>query len=305
MVSVSSNETLSAAIADSSQGFALFDAQDRLSFANASFLKMYDISEGQTLTWESMMRNCHQQKKGLMIATDDIDTWLKNVQSKRRRTPVRAFESDLVDGRWLWVVETVRPDGWMFVIATDITALKRNEDALRLARDSAVLEANTDALTGLFNRRFMLNRLDNDIEQVKSGGESFSISLLDLDHFKQINDTYGHRVGDQVLQHFANQAQCHLRPVDMIGRIGGEEFLIIFPATRLAGASRAMSRLRRIFRKSCPIPEIPGFKYTFSAGVTEVWAGDTQESLLERADAALYSAKQMGRNRHVSRSYSS
>lgn len=301
MASDSISDILSACITDSSQGFALFDAQDCLRFANASLMQMYDLIEGQTLTWESMMRNCHQQKKGLMIATDDIDAWIRNVQSKRRRIPVRAFESDLVDGRWLWVVETVLPDGWLFLIATDITALKRNEDALRLARDSAVLEANTDALTGLFNRRFMLNRLDNDIEQVKRGGESVSISVVDLDHFKRINDTYGHLIGDQVLQHFATQAKCHLRPVDMIGRIGGEEFLIIFPATRLAGASRAMSRLRRIFRKFHPIPEIPDLRYTFSAGVTEVCAEDTQVSLLERVDSALYSAKQSGRNRHVSR----
>jgi GGDEF domain-containing protein len=176
-----------------------------------------------------MMRNCHQRRRGLMINTDDIDRWLDRVRRTYRCQPVRSFESDLTDGRWMWVTETTRPDGWVFVVLVDITPLKVNEATLRRSRDDALIAAMTDPLTSLYNRRYIFRRLDDLLCTTRKMRIPLAVAMLDLDHFKRVNDVHGHAVGDGVLQHFAQQMRKHLRPLDAVGRIGGEEFLMLLP----------------------------------------------------------------------------
>lgn len=124
--------------------------------------------------------------------------------------------------------------------------------------------------------------------------------MLDLDHFKRVNNGHGHGAGDRVLRHFAEQARSQLRTTDLIGRIGGEEFLVILPETDLPDATALLDRLRVVLADSTPLSDCaPGLHCTVLIGVASGWPGDTPDSLVKRADKALYRAKASGRNRLI------
>ena len=269
----------------------MFDPQEHLRFANPAFRSAYAIAPGDTPTWEAMMRNCHAQRIGLRIDTDDIDAWLARVRQTYRRVPQRQFESDLVDGRWMWVNETLRPDGWLVLVITDVTALKANEATMRSARDQAILASLTDPLTELHNRRSILRRFDDLLAASQDMRYPLAVVLLDLDRFKNINDQHGHDLGDAVLRHFARVVRRQIRPLDTVGRIGGEEFLLLMPNASAAGADNALARLRTAIGQGAPLP------YTFSAGIAQAERGESSQAALRRADAAMYAAKDAGRDR--------
>lgn len=157
-----------------------------------------------------------------------------------------------------------------------------------------------DTLTGLLNRRAMDEELVAEVQRSRRLGESFSLLMLDADHFKQINDTRGHAAGDRALQHLATLLAAQMRDIDRLGRWGGEEFVVMLPGTAAADARNIAERLRERVEalptrwKERPMP------LTISIGIAQ-WqhGGDDLESLLGRADAALYKAKAAGRNRVV------
>jgi diguanylate cyclase (GGDEF)-like protein len=160
-------------------------------------------------------------------------------------------------------------------------------------------QAMTDDLTGLVNRRRFLEALDGEIVRAEGLGTPVSIVLVDLDHFKLVNDRFGHQAGDEVLRQFAVRALAHLRDVDVAGRIGGEEFAVVVPETSAAGAAAVAERLRRSLSK-LPLPAgADSALVTASFGVAERMPGEGGSELLRRADAALYQAKREGRNRVV------
>jgi diguanylate cyclase len=281
-------------------GYAIFDDEERLRDANDAFLVNLATGLENAPSWESMMRNCHRSRKGLLIDTPDIDTWIGQVRRTFKSKPVRSFEADLVDGRWLWVTETLRSDGWLLVTTVDVTALKANEATLRRARDDAIVAATTDPLTELHNRRFMFGRLGELLTEGADVQRPVCVGLLDLDYFKRINDTHGHGAGDDVLKQFALLFRQNLRPCDLTGRIGGEEFLVILPDTEARDASAVLDRLRGLVASSCPLPDsVPELRYTVSIGVVQARSGDSPDLLVNRADEALYRAKSLGRNRLV------
>jgi two-component system cell cycle response regulator len=161
-------------------------------------------------------------------------------------------------------------------------------------------QAIRDPLTSLYNRRHILDMLGMELDQCGRFGQSLSIMLIDLDHFKAVNDRFGHATGDQVLSVMAQRMVFGLRKVDQLGRIGGEEFLVYCPQTDLEGARALAERLREGVL-SDPVPGLPpGDRVTLSIGLA-TWGGpeDTAERLLSRADKALYQAKADGRNRVV------
>ena len=163
-------------------------------------------------------------------------------------------------------------------------------------RKRLAVVANTDALTGLFNRRHVIARSGLLIESHDRREDQLTLAIIDIDHFKSINDVHGHHVGDQVLKEFGAHARSLLRANNLLARWGGEEFLILFPQTTMNEALGALSRLRT----SIPIartPEGQSVSYTFSAGVASLGRGDTFDVLVQRADQALYSAKRDGRDR--------
>jgi diguanylate cyclase (GGDEF)-like protein len=157
-----------------------------------------------------------------------------------------------------------------------------------------------DALTGLFNRAHMQERLQAEVQRAQLSGHHFSVALIDLDHFKNINDTHGHSVGDDVLIAFAQEGRHVLRETDAMARWGGEEFLVLMPETQAAQqAEIALNRLQGKLRTTPMCEAVPDLRVTFSCGVATWSPSDTIEQVIERADQALYKAKSSGRDRTV------
>jgi len=176
---------------------------------------------------------------------------------------------------------------------------KRYYDFLRNNLDQSLELAVTDPLTGLHNRRYMSGQLTALVRRATHGGEAVSALLVDIDHFKRINDSFGHAVGDEVLREFAIRLATNVRAVDLACRYGGEEFVVIMPDTSLAEAKAIAERLRRHVAGS-PF-HVPGvddpLSVTISVGVASTFAAeDTAQDLLKRADDAVYDAKAQGRN---------
>ncbi|UPJ93904.1 GGDEF domain-containing protein [Bradyrhizobium sp. 172] len=157
--------------------------------------------------------------------------------------------------------------------------------------------AELDELTGSYNRRCIMRLLDAEIEKSRQTSTPCAIALIDLDWFKRINDAHGHPVGDEVLRTFAITIFANIRPADCFGRYGGEEFLLLLPATDGDAASRTLDRLRGIVADLDWSAFSPGMRVTISAGVVTLRDNDTADTFLVRADSALYSAKAQGRNR--------
>jgi diguanylate cyclase (GGDEF)-like protein len=160
--------------------------------------------------------------------------------------------------------------------------------------------AQFDELTGALNRRMIMAALDEELARAQRNGTRCSVALIDLDHFKRVNDQYGHPVGDETLRTFAITVFANIRSVDKLGRYGGEEFLLVLPDTAPDAAERMMERLRAIVADIDWTAISPGMTVTMSSGITALASGDSADAALARADAALYRAKAAGRNQVVS-----
>jgi two-component system, cell cycle response regulator len=184
--------------------------------------------------------------------------------------------------------------------------IKAAQDALRSEKEALERLSLTDQLTGLFNRRWFQHALDQEIERSRRQGHGFALALVDLDHFKHVNDRYGHEVGDRALCLAANLLRGQLRKVDVCTRWGGEEFAIILPGTDRTGAHSVANRVLRAMRERGLLDATPlaggssqAVKLTASMGVAvfpspEV---DGPDALFRAADSALYRAKRTGRDR--------
>jgi two-component system cell cycle response regulator len=181
---------------------------------------------------------------------------------------------------------------------------KRYTDYLRDNLDHSLELAVTDQLTGLHNRRYMAGQLDALVRRAALGGDQVSMLLIDIDHFKKINDGFGHDVGDEVLREFAVRLASNVRAIDLPCRYGGEEFVVVMPDTALQDAERIAERIR-LHVAGSPFRVMGGqelLSVTISIGVAAtVGAEDRPDSLLKRADEGLYEAKASGRNRVISR----
>jgi diguanylate cyclase (GGDEF)-like protein/PAS domain S-box-containing protein len=230
------------------------------------------------------------------------------------------FRNRAKNGSLFWVSSTIVPftDAWgrvtrMVALYTDIQdamVLAEKLDFERRQRlDLAALnrtlltEANTDALTGLANRRGFDRFASHALEPTRSFDQPTALLMLDLDHFKLVNDTHGHAAGDAVLRELARRWQRQVRASDLITRLGGEEFLVLLPNTTLAQAVEVAEKLRLV-TSSLPValgPEVdgPALAVTVSVGVTGLDSVRAEEihTLLQAADTALYEAKHGGRNR--------
>ncbi|MFC5551916.1 GGDEF domain-containing protein [Massilia aerilata] len=157
--------------------------------------------------------------------------------------------------------------------------------------------ATVDGLTGMLNRRAFFERADGARQLALRLRKPIALLMLDIDHFKQLNDSYGHASGDEALKVFADTARGVLREHDLIGRLGGEEFALVLPATRLEGALEAAERLRLAVLDVPVFGGAPGYRMTVSIGAVTIEAGEALTAALARADHALYAAKTSGRNR--------
>lgn len=237
------------------------------------------------------------QKGPCKFCTND-----KLVDKNGEATGVYVWEfQNTVNGRWYQCRDqAIR---WMdgrlvrMEVATDITDRKKAEEELKIAKERAEQLARRDELTGLNNRRAFFQDGEKLVNQTKRYTRPLSLIMLDIDHFKHINDTYGHGAGDTVLEAVANILMEHVREVDVHGRLGGEEFALMLPETSLPHAAKLAERLRAEI-ESKTIPTIKGdVQITASFGLASIEDQMSLEDLINTADDALYQAKWKGRNR--------
>lgn len=203
-------------------------------------------------------------------------------------------------GKTIWLQLSSKPTNkivsnaavW-FGYMIDITRQKELEEELYAL-------ATIDSLTQVLNRRSLLEKLDEAVGRAQRYQHSLSVAFCDLDHFKSINDTHGHAMGDEALKQFASVVMESLRESDFVGRIGGEEFALVFPYSDSNEASRTVERLRHAIEKTTVNIDDNVIQFTVSIGISELQGKkDSSVDLLRRADAALYQAKDSGRNRVV------
>ncbi|CAM3304675.1 GGDEF domain-containing protein [Halomonas lysinitropha] len=214
-------------------------------------------------------------------------------RSARCQSPITTkFQLRLADDRMSWIALRAQPrkidTGTLWYgMMIDISEQMAEEQRLRRLSD-------TDDLTGLANRRKLMQRLDEEISLSNRHAFPLSLMMLDIDHFKTINDTWGHLQGDQVLKDLATLCQEILREEDLVARLGGEEFALLLPLTPELHCRKLAERLRE--RVAIHDFGIGPKRITVSIGIAEHRIGDSQETLIHRADENLYAAKHSGRN---------
>ena len=283
---------LTATLESTGEGILAADGQ-RVVAHNRKFLEMWGISAAEIGSLADVRRL-------MAIATDG------RVVQPPVPTLVGVAESidlvELADGRILeWVSrpqmlrDEVVGQVWSF---RDVTSQRRIEAELRASEARMRDLAIRDGLTGLFNRRYALEQLASMLVRAISAGERFAVALVDIDFFKRVNDELGHLTGDAVLRDFAHVLTDRVRGSDLVGRYGGEEFVIVLRGATAAAGRVVLEQVRGALQGREPPPGLP--RYTFSAGVSELGVdGDDSTSLLASADARLYQAKRAGRARIV------
>jgi diguanylate cyclase (GGDEF)-like protein/PAS domain S-box-containing protein len=235
--------------------------------------------------------------QSLFFSDEDFEAFRKTTLETMLRGQRYAVEREMrcKNGTRSWLritgqsVHAGEPANGIIWIAEDISAQKHTESELRRL-------ATTDGLTSLANRRSFIDQLEKEIARVRRFKSRASLLMVDIDHFKKINDTYGHAVGDAVLKRFAAFCLQKMRHIDVVGRLGGEEFALLLPETDEAGALLFAQRFVK-FVATETLSELQGEGFTVSIGVTQIRAEDVvPDEVLARADRALYEAKSGGRN---------
>jgi diguanylate cyclase (GGDEF)-like protein len=208
------------------------------------------------------------------------------------------FRMQHKDGHWVWIhgsggVVEYDENG----LATRLCGIHQEISDRKSLESQLEFHASYDALTGLLNRRELLERLETEVSRAQRHDQPLVIFLLDIDHFKRINDTLGHKAGDRVLQGFAAMLNGHLRKMDLCGRYGGEEFIVALPETELHKAVGLAERLRSLIENNDRLAHGLRLSITVSIGISAYPAdGSNVAELIDAADKALYRAKNGGRN---------
>lgn len=275
-------------------GLLVEDEYRRIVLVNHAFCHLFGLEEHPEGVVGENFSSCVARIRSAFSHPEHFEWQLQELGEGL--TPALGRELGLADGRTLErdyqpIVEQGRFLGRLWVFR-DVT--KQKNQARELKRLASV-----DSLTGLANRRIFLERLELEMARIQRYelGET-SLLMLDLDHFKLINDSHGHGVGDQVLQQFGHLLQSHLRRTDLAGRVGGEEFAVLLPGTGLEGAVELAERLRQSLAGQPLVVDLAELRVTVSVGVTLLaHPGDSATQALARADQGLYRAKQAGRDR--------
>jgi diguanylate cyclase (GGDEF)-like protein len=284
---------------DSGAAVFLFDDHDLLLYANDQYYDLVCHSRGSHPTWPDIMRDNYARGQGLIIETDDIESWIQSALARRRVQTYRQFEIDAWDGRWLLMTETLIPPIGLLGIGVDITQAKNITTALKEEYQSALVKAETDLLTDMGNRR-ALERL-RKLFVSKGRHHQVTALMIDIDQFKPYNDALGHLQGDNCLQRMSELIRNSLRLSEAYPiRLGGDEFLILMLDAPLSLAQQIAQRIRNSVHESAiPHPSTPSGLVTLSMGLAsrKITDSESLSSLIKDADNALYKAKQSGRNR--------
>ena len=288
----------------SETGIAVIDTDDRFLYCNPTFISMFGFEDYSPIgrTHDEFLAWIFTYRIGSCKGNATLEEWLAQVHSLYRIHTYHSSEVDLINGKWLLVAQQVDRSGKIVTVCTDITRSKEAELALRATHAELERLAMTDELTGVSNRRHFLSQLEIEHQRALRYRHHVSLAMLDLDHFKQVNDRYGHPAGDEVLKHFAGLLCRHIRCEDVVGRLGGEEFALLMLETPPFGAQAVLERIRHELAQAHLDFIAPGFGYTFSAGVAELPLTEPPPACnrwIQEADQALYRAKTGGRNRTV------
>ena len=286
-------------IEKSKDGYAIFNHEDELIYSNYVYRDIFCLQEYASthIHFCDMVRNAHQQKRGINIETDNIENWLKYVETVRRKRDFRIFEVDLIDGRWMLFSEQLLASGELLVQTKDITRQKIVESELQDSVTKLHKLALTDELTQIANRRCFVESVENELSRCMRNPGTVTMLLIDLDHFKKVNDTYGHPAGDEVLKQVAETLKAALRQYDILGRMGGEEFAIFLGASEVETASKIARRILADLAKQAIAYEQALINISASIGMASRDCTVSFEQLYLEADEALYLAKKNGRNR--------
>jgi diguanylate cyclase (GGDEF)-like protein/PAS domain S-box-containing protein len=206
---------------------------------------------------------------------------------------VRRQDGTTVDCVLAATTLTLEDQPYLITVARDVTQQRRLEAEL-------LHEATTDGLTGLANRRHFLALCERELRRSGRSGNSLAVAVIDMDHFKDINDAYGHAAGDAAIIAFADAVTSRIRDIDTLGRLGGDEFGLLLPDAEIASAAAALERVRTALAAAPLRVADHEVAMSFSAGVTvHGQDGDSVDAMLARADGALYAAKEQGRDRVV------
>lgn len=273
-------------------GMALVDTEGVFVRANAALCRLLGYTEDEL----------RQMRFQQVTHPDDLEkdlSLLNEVMSGARHNYQMEKRYFRKGGEIIWIllsVATVRGnDGEIRYFIAQIQDISERRRMMEKLKD----QANLDYLTGLYNRRHFIERGTQELARAMRYAKPLSLLMLDIDEFKQINDTRGHRTGDLVLRHLSRLLGETLRSADFCGRLGGEEFAVLLPETGSAAATEIAERLRAGIAASAVVPEEgPPVRYTVSIGVTTLSEGDSNiDTLLGQADQRLYQAKRGGRNR--------
>ena len=263
------------------------DGRSCFPYASAGIREVYEVEPEQVRSDAAVvLERIHPQDRQRVVqsiqqSARELTLWQEDYRVQLPQRGLRWLRGEsmperLADGTVLW-------HGFI----ADISSLKQVEDELRPL-------TITDPLTGIYNRRYFLDQLENELARQARIPRGVGLIMVDIDHFKRVNDTYGHDVGDLVLRELCRRIGMRLRKSDMFCRLGGEEFVVICPETGHEQALQLAEALRRQVQDT-PFAEVG--RVTASFGVSSAHPGDSGEALLQRADQALYAAKDSGRNR--------
>lgn len=247
---------------------------------------------------DEVLLEAYNNNTGINIGASNINDWLDSLKESQRNRSENEFVFNTSDNKFFKLYRLTVSSGAHVVFGTEITELIETQNQLEEALDKLDKLANTCELSGVPNRRFIMEAMNSEFFRAKRYGTEFSLVIADIDHFKKINDTYGHGVGDKAIIHFSQLINNSLRETDLIGRIGGEEFAILLPNTNLESGFKLADRIRvKIANTPLLHENIAPLSMTASFGVSQFRASDTDESeIFTRADEALYRAKGRGRN---------
>lgn len=281
-------EKLGAQVPGSIYQYRLFgDGHSCFPYASAGIREVYEVEPDEVRSdATAVLERIHPLDRERVVdsiqqSARELTRWQEDYRVLLPQRGLRWLRGEsvperLADGSVLW-------HGFI----ADISSLKQVEHELRTL-------TITDPLTGIHNRRYFLDHLDIELERRTRTRRPLSLIMLDIDHFKRVNDTWGHDTGDRVLQELCRRIGARLRRIDMLCRLGGEEFVVVCPETDAGQATHLAEALRHLVQDT---PFARAGQVTASFGVSSARAGDSHESLLQRADQALYAAKESGRNR--------